>query len=107
MDLGTGATVAGRSYVDGMAAAQPDTSKGRMRMAKGGESDQTWSFERIYDDYKTPIYNYIYHLVGNREQADDLTQDTFLKAFKALPKMDPGCTASPRTPRMMRCAAES
>ena len=52
------------------------------------ELESTWSFERIYDEFKTPIYNYIYHLVGNREQADDLTQDTFLKAFKALPKMD-------------------
>jgi RNA polymerase sigma-70 factor, ECF subfamily len=52
------------------------------------EFENTWSFERIYEEFKTPIYNYIYHLVGNREQADDLTQDTFLKAFKALPKMD-------------------
>lgn len=51
-------------------------------------SPSAWSFERIYDDYKTPIYNYIYRLVGNRELADDLTQDTFLKAFRALPKMD-------------------
>ncbi len=52
------------------------------------EVENTWSFERIYDEFKTPIYNFIYRLVGNREQADDLTQDTFLKAFKALPKMD-------------------
>ncbi len=52
------------------------------------ELESTWSFERIYDEFKTPIFNYIYHLVGDREQADDLTQDTFLKAFKALPKMD-------------------
>ncbi len=56
--------------------------------AATGVSAQAWSFERIYDEFKTPIYNYIYHLVGNREQADDLTQDTFMKAFKALPKMD-------------------
>lgn len=55
---------------------------------KAGIASAAWSFERIYDEFKTPIYNYIYHLVGNREQADDLTQDTFMKAFKALPKMD-------------------
>jgi RNA polymerase sigma-70 factor (ECF subfamily) len=47
-----------------------------------------WPPERIYDEFKTPIYNYIYHLVGNRELAEDLTQDTFLKAFKALPQID-------------------
>jgi RNA polymerase sigma-70 factor (ECF subfamily) len=50
--------------------------------------EKSWSFEEIYDKYKTPIYNYVYHLVGDREQADDLTQDTFLKVFRALPKMD-------------------
>jgi RNA polymerase sigma-70 factor, ECF subfamily len=52
------------------------------------ELESTWSFERIYDEFKTPIYNYIYHLVGDREQAEELTQDTFLKAFRALPKMN-------------------
>ncbi len=57
-----------------------------MSMVETKES--TWSFDQIYDEYKTSIYNYVYHLVGDREQADDLTQDTFLKAFRALPKMD-------------------
>src|SRR5579884_1114662 len=57
-------------------------------MARADTKESTWSFEQIYDDYKTPIYNYVYHLVGNREQADDLTQDTFVKAFRALPRMD-------------------
>ncbi len=57
-------------------------------MAQVEMKETSWSFDQIYDEYKTPIYNYVYHLVGDREQADDLTQDTFLKAFKALPKMD-------------------
>jgi RNA polymerase sigma-70 factor (ECF subfamily) len=52
------------------------------------ESESAWSFERIYEEFRTPIFNHIYHMVGNRELAEDLTQDTFLKAFKALPKMD-------------------
>src|SRR5947209_19821945 len=57
-------------------------------MARVETQENSWSFDQIYDEYKTPIYNYVYHLVGDREQADDLTQDTFLKAFRALPKMD-------------------
>src|SRR5947199_9388252 len=57
-------------------------------MARVETKESSWSFDQIYDEYKTPIYNYMYHLVGDREQADDLTQDTFLKAFRALPKMD-------------------
>src|SRR5689334_16293256 len=57
-------------------------------MARVETKESSWSFDQIYDEYKIPIYNYVYHLVGDREQADDLTQDTFLKAFRALPKMD-------------------
>ncbi len=51
-------------------------------------NESTRSFDQIYDEYKTGVAQYIYHLVGDREQADELTQDTFLKAFRALPKMD-------------------
>ena len=84
----TGPVVAGNSVASGTAERQPEALRGHMRVARTELPGQTWSFERIYDEYKTPIYNHIYHLVGNREQADDLTQDTFMKAYKALPKMD-------------------
>ncbi len=49
---------------------------------------QTWVFDRIYEEFKVPIHNHIFRQVGNREQAAELTQDTFLKAYKALPRMD-------------------
>jgi RNA polymerase sigma-70 factor (ECF subfamily) len=41
-------------------------------------------FEAIFLRYQTPITNFIYHLIGNREQAYDLAQDVFVKAYKAL-----------------------
>jgi len=41
-------------------------------------------FEQIFLRYQGPITNFIYHLIGNREQAYDLTQDVFVKAYKAL-----------------------
>ena len=77
------------SLAEQMIERQPMLPRGQGASSAHVETmAQAWSFERVYDEYKTPIYNYIYHLVGNREQADDLTQDTFVKAFKALPKMD-------------------
>lgn len=42
------------------------------------------NFEAIFLRYQTPITNYIFHLIGNREQAYDLAQDVFVKAYKAL-----------------------
>ncbi len=41
-------------------------------------------FEAIFLRFQGPITNYIYHLIGNREQAYDLAQDVFVKAYKAL-----------------------
>lgn len=41
-------------------------------------------FEAIFLRFQTPLTNFIHHLIGNREQAYDLTQDVFVKAYKAL-----------------------
>ncbi len=41
-------------------------------------------FEAIFVRFQGPITNFIYHLIGNREQAYDLAQDVFVKAYKAL-----------------------
>ncbi|HEY8325069.1 MAG TPA: RNA polymerase sigma factor [Ktedonobacterales bacterium] len=41
-------------------------------------------FEDIFIRFQTPISNFIYRLVGNREQAFDLAQDVFVKAYRAL-----------------------
>lgn len=42
------------------------------------------SFDEMFARYHGAIYGYILGMVGNPEQAQDLTQDTFVKAYKAL-----------------------
>ncbi|MDY7078138.1 MAG: sigma-70 family RNA polymerase sigma factor [Chloroflexota bacterium] len=49
--------------------------------AREGDSD---AFEEIFRIYHTRIYNYVYRLVGNADDAQDLTQDSFLKAYRSL-----------------------
>src|SRR5437016_9124847 len=41
-------------------------------------------FEAIFLRFQGPLTNFIYHLIGNREQAYDLAQDVFVKAYKAV-----------------------
>ena len=41
-------------------------------------------FEDIFTRFQTPLTNFVFRLVGNREQAYDLTQDVFVKAYRAL-----------------------
>jgi RNA polymerase sigma-70 factor (ECF subfamily) len=44
------------------------------------------AFETIFNQYHTQIYNYICRTMGSTEDAYDMTQDTFLKAYLALPR---------------------
>lgn len=45
---------------------------------------QKKAFELIVRRYQKLVYNVIYQILQNHESAADLTQDTFLKAFKHL-----------------------
>ena len=44
------------------------------------------AFEAIYQRYERRIYSFVYRLMGNAEDASDLTQETFVKAYMALPR---------------------
>jgi RNA polymerase sigma-70 factor, ECF subfamily len=41
-------------------------------------------FDDLVDRYEKPIYNLILRLIGDREEAADLTQDTFVAAYKSI-----------------------
>ncbi len=48
---------------------------------KNGEVD---AFQRVYELYGRKIVNYIYRMTGSRAEAEDLTQDTFVLAYKKI-----------------------
>jgi len=47
------------------------------------DSGQRPPFEMVVEGNRDRIYNVIYRLVGDQEEAADLTQDTFVAAFRA------------------------
>lgn len=49
--------------------------------AQGGEAE---AFGLIYDRYVDTVFRFIYFRVGNRQLAEDLTSDTFLRALKRI-----------------------
>ncbi|MDD5037745.1 MAG: RNA polymerase sigma factor [Dehalococcoidales bacterium] len=49
-------------------------------------SGDTEAFGRIYDIYADRIFRHVYYRTGNVEEARDLTQEVFIKAWQALPK---------------------
>ena len=44
----------------------------------------TATFEQVYSQFLGPIYRFFYARLGNREDAEDLTSETFLKAARQL-----------------------
>ena len=47
------------------------------------------AYALFVEEYKTPIYNLAYRMTGNREDAADLTQDIFIRAYTYLWRFNP------------------
>jgi RNA polymerase sigma-70 factor (ECF subfamily) len=62
-----------------VALAQPEEAL--VRAAQRGDAS---AFAQLMRDYELPIFNYVLHSVGNYHQAEDLTQDIFLRALRSL-----------------------
>jgi RNA polymerase sigma-70 factor (ECF subfamily) len=69
-----------------MALEQPDPDV--LRRAQRGDER---AFALILRAYETPIFNYVYRIVGDRALAEDLTQEVFVRVFQALPRFSLRC----------------
>ena len=58
-----------------------------VREAQNGRPE---GFNPLVVHYAPRIRAYLYRMVRSHEEAEDLTQETFLKAFRALPRFDSG-----------------
>jgi RNA polymerase sigma-70 factor (ECF subfamily) len=61
---------------------------GELMVAQRVEAREELSFDEIFESYQERIYNCTYRLMGNAEEARDLTQETFLRAYTGLAKID-------------------
>lgn len=50
------------------------------------------AFGQIYERYERPVYRFAYHMLGNSDEADDVKQDTFVKAYRTLPGFRGDCS---------------
>lgn len=52
-------------------------------VARARQGDEE-AFRLIFERYSRPVLAFIYDMVGQREQAEDLAQETFVRAYKGL-----------------------
>lgn len=56
-------------------------------VARAKAGDQA-AFAALFARYERRIYSFVYRMMGDADDAFDLTQETFLKAYRALDKTD-------------------
>lgn len=77
-------SVSSRQSVD-QASSQP-TERELLERAQQGDHQ---AFAQIVQSYQRPVYNLCYRMLGNPEEAEDATQETFIRAYTSLDKYDP------------------
>jgi RNA polymerase sigma-70 factor, ECF subfamily len=60
----------------------PATDEELVARAQGGDVD---SFNQLILRWERPIYALAYRVIGREEEARDISQEAFLRAFRALP----------------------
>lgn len=45
---------------------------------------QRAEFDRLFNEFSAPIYNYVLRMTGDADRAADIAQDTFIKAYRKL-----------------------
>jgi RNA polymerase sigma-70 factor (ECF subfamily) len=63
------------------AGALMNSSADLIAQARSGDEE---AFRLIFERYARPVISFIYDLVGERELAEELTQETFVRAYKNL-----------------------
>jgi len=79
-----------------------DSSSGDLALlsrARRGDSD---AFGTLVRDYQTSVFNVCYRLLGERREAEDMTQEAFVRAYQRLDTFD---VARPFGPWIRRVAA--
>ena len=68
-----------------MLADQPQGPDDEELVLKAQQGD-VHAFDALVERYHGKIYGLTYNMTSNREDAEDLTQEVFVKAFQALPR---------------------
>ncbi|WP_083971854.1 MULTISPECIES: ECF subfamily RNA polymerase sigma factor, BldN family [Actinoplanes] len=64
--------------------APGDAAAAVWALVERAQAGETEAFGLIYDRYVDTVFRFVYFRVGNRQLAEDLTSDTFLRALKRI-----------------------
>ena len=65
-----------------------DTDNLETRLARRAKTGDRGAFEDLVQMYNDKIYRLCYRMLGNRQEAEDVVQETFLRVFRNLDRYD-------------------
>ena len=57
-------------------------------LVRRGQNGGSGAFDELYTHIFTPIYRYVYFRVKRKEDAEDIAQTVFLRAYQSLPRFE-------------------
>src|SRR5450432_3019237 len=63
---------------------EPAAPPAEMELVRRAQSGDLEAYDELVKRYQERIYATVYHMTSNHEDANDLAQDSFIKAFQAL-----------------------
>lgn len=70
-------------------------------LAQEALTGNQWAFEILVHRYSTPLFSFIFHYLGDSDQAGDILQQVFLQLYLSLPTLH---TSEPLKPWLYRVA---
>jgi RNA polymerase sigma-70 factor, ECF subfamily len=80
------------------AAPSPGTAEGPSK------AELDLAFEQLYRDHLRDVYSYSYYRIGNHHDAEDLTEQTFLQAYRHFERARRESNGRPLRPWLIRIA---
>lgn len=72
-----------------LAATNPAVPAEDARLVQSAAQGDLRAFEQLVHAYHQRVLNFLHQMTRHREDAEDLTQQTFLKAFQHISRADP------------------
>jgi len=65
-----------------------ETKTNDAHLIRDYQKGKDWAFEKLFKKYERPLFSFIFRFVGDRQSAEDMFQQTWLKVIKGLPKYE-------------------
>jgi len=65
-------------------AEVPDEQTGPWALVRAAQRGDTAAFGELYDQYVDMVFRYVYFRLNDRELAEDITSETFLRALRRI-----------------------